>query len=269
MYTVGRTKKWAPAVHNLTVKNVIFAAVIMYVTSVIVKVPQTFTNVTAATSTINSVSAPGIKAAPAAKPEARQTPVVKILDLPDTETLRLNDTTFVDLGWRRTADQGGEWVGHIGSDTEYLPLNSDQIAGMLKEAQLKALPLPPISRAEDLPKKERRKPVVASEPVSNGIGLTGVLALLMTFAAMMYIRYRIAKMTFGAAQSAAGMAKRALSDLLTPKKNETKTQPSSTQVIAARAPAPIAVSTPYKKPASRGTVVRPGSGLFGFLKGAR
>jgi hypothetical protein len=200
-------------------------------------------------------------------PDARpkQPAVVKVLDLPDSETLRFNETTFVDLGWRQTARQRGEWVGHIGSDTEYLPLNAEQIAGILREAQLKTLPPPPVPRAVT----PREKPAPAS-PAPKGIDLLGFIPILLGIVFMMYIRYRITQATWDAAQSATGMVQRALSDLLTPKKSKTKPQVGSTQVIAGRASGPVATTGTVKRPITRSsTVVRPSAGLFGMWSRAR
>jgi hypothetical protein len=144
-------------VQNLTVKNVVLAFVALNVLSV-VTTPLMFTNMTAVSTVEDSARSAEIKSdhnemvrrlsidqGPASP--SKQPAVIKVLDLPDSEKLRFNETSFVDLGWRQTAGQGGEWVGHIGSDTEYLPLSAEQIAGILKEAQLKGLPLPPVPRA--------------------------------------------------------------------------------------------------------------------------
>ncbi|MBA4132553.1 MAG: hypothetical protein C0519_14155 [Hyphomicrobium sp.] len=142
---------------NLTVKNVVLAFVALNVISV-VTTPLMFTNMTAVSTVQEAARSAERKAThdemvrrlskdQGQASQSKQPAVVKVLDLPDSETLRFNETTFVDLGWRQTAGHNGEWVGHIGSDAEYLPLSAEQIAGILKEAQLKSLPLPPAPRA--------------------------------------------------------------------------------------------------------------------------
>lgn len=215
----------------------------------------------------------GTRDLPVRKPRRRaneRPAVVKVLDLPDTDVLRYGDTLFVDLGWRYAGDAGGEWVGYIGSGTEYLPLDENQMAGLMQEANLTALPRPPISRVENPPKKERRKPVVTSEPASKGIGLTGWLALLMSFATMMYIRYRIMKVAADATQGAAEFAKRAVMELLTARgKATTATRGTSRPTAAPAKPIERPVPVQVKAPKRTGTVVRASPGIFGLWPAGR
>lgn len=195
----------------------------------------------------------------------RQPPtVVKVLDLPDSEALRFGENTFVDLGWRQTAGQGGEWVGHIGSGTEYVPLNADQIAGILKEAQLKALPPPPGARAQT----PRTPPKDAPAP-PEAINLLNWVPMLMGIFLMMYIRYRITHATLEAAQGAAGLAQRALSQLLSAAKANAPAAPAASKAAPVRAPSPVGMSTPIKNASRSSTVVRPAPGLFGFMLRSR
>ncbi len=199
-----------------------------------------------------------------ARPIAKQLPVVKVLDLPDSETLRLSENTFVDLGWRQTAGTDGEWVGHIGSATEYVPLNAEQIAGILKEAQLKSLPPPPVPHAQT-PRAAPKDAPAPPEPIN----LLDWVPMLMGIFFMMYIRYRITRATVDAAQGAAGMAQRVLSDLLS-KPSAAKPAPqATTRVSTLRAHAPAAVIAPVRKSGKSSTVVRPASGLFGLFSGVR
>lgn len=130
---------------HLTFKNMVLAFLSLNVISAFV-INSQFRDTQVVSQPHDRLQSPK---APSSAPEIplKQPEIVKVLDLPDSETLRFNETTFVDLGWRQTLEKGGEWVGHIGSGTEYLPLNAGQIAGMLKEAQLKSLPLPPVARA--------------------------------------------------------------------------------------------------------------------------
>lgn len=274
--------------------------------------------------------------------------VVKVLDLPDSEALRFGDNTFVDLGWRQTAGKGGEWVGHIGSGTEYVPLNADQIAGILKEAQLKSLPLPPAPRAETPSNKPATAPPAPEEidlavsealrnieknfadfgrqaadgnggervgqvgsdsenlpfssdhiagllkddlqpltlppvpravtprekpatvpPASKGIDLLGFIPMLMGIFFMMYIRYRITHATLEAAQGAAGLAQRALSQILSAAKAKAPAAPAASKAATVRAPIPVGMSAPIKNASRSSTVVRPAPGLFGIMMRSR
>ncbi|MFN0218126.1 MAG: hypothetical protein ACKVP4_04830 [Hyphomicrobium sp.] len=69
--------------------------------------------------------------------------IVKVLDLPDTALFRRPDGRYVDLGYRFTSGDAGDWVGYVGSSTQYLPLSKDALNGMMMVAGLKELPPPP------------------------------------------------------------------------------------------------------------------------------
>jgi hypothetical protein len=49
--------------------------------------------------------------------------VVLVKDLPNKPELRRDDGKYVDLGYHFTRT-GGEWVGYVGSSTQYLALES-------------------------------------------------------------------------------------------------------------------------------------------------
>ncbi|MGQ0457640.1 MAG: hypothetical protein ACT4OU_11320 [Hyphomicrobium sp.] len=69
--------------------------------------------------------------------------VVKVLDLPDTPMFRRPDGRYVDLGWRFTAGDSGEWVGYVGSSSQFLRLSQEALSGMMLVAGRKELPPPP------------------------------------------------------------------------------------------------------------------------------
>ena len=67
--------------------------------------------------------------------------LVKVVDMPHTPEFLLRDGKHIDLGYKfNTYWQGGEWIGHIGSDSQYISLDATRIAAMLKAANLSALP---------------------------------------------------------------------------------------------------------------------------------
>lgn len=67
--------------------------------------------------------------------------LVKVVDMPHTPEFLLRDGKHVDLGYKFNSYwQGGEWIGHIGSDSQYISLDPARIAAMLKAANLAALP---------------------------------------------------------------------------------------------------------------------------------
>ena len=248
---------------HLTIKNLVLSFLALNLFSAVALHSQL--------KTVGSVSAPHEAARPAkAKPATpdlrhRQPDIVKVLDLPDNETLRFNETTFVDLGWRQTDQNGGEWVGHIGSDTEYIPLNAEQITGMLKEAQLKSLPPPPAPRV-DAPRTGPKE----APPPPEAINLLSYIPMLLGIFVMLYIRYRIIQATLDAAQSATGLVQRALSDLFSSRTKATQAQPAATGVVASRAPAPATTNGHFQTRTKRSnTVVRPAAGLFGMWSRAR
>lgn len=253
------------AMQELTVKNVVLAIVALSMFSAVLnpglpggmKLDETFSS-----SSSEQVAGSAGKPAPAAIPRRQTKPrpapehsvlpaVIKVLELPNSEALRLSENAFVDLGWRRNADNSGEWVGYIGSETEYVPLNAEQIAGVLKEAQLKSLPPPPTMR-----KAAPQSPPKSVRPPQDGINFGSVVAMLIGLGIVMYIRYRITQITLNAAQDAAAMAQRAVSGLFAAKRSSP-------------APSPAAANAPLRKPVTSSTVVRPAPGLFGLFTGAR
>ena len=67
--------------------------------------------------------------------------LVKVVDMPHTPEFLLKDGKHVDLGYKFNSYwQGGEWIGHIGSDSQYVALTETQMAVMLKAANLTTLP---------------------------------------------------------------------------------------------------------------------------------
>lgn len=75
--------------------------------------------------------------------------LVKVVDVPLLRgvTIKANrDLTDkrLDLGYKFIGCfGGGEWVGHVGHDTRYLPLNDETLTALLKAAGLKQLPPTP------------------------------------------------------------------------------------------------------------------------------
>lgn len=96
--------------------------------------------------------------------------IVKVLDLPDTPSLRSRDDRHVDLGWLWKRDGSGEWVGYVGSPTEYVPMKAEHLPIVMQIAGLSALPPVP-----------ERAPAQASADASDG-GLWLLAAGLSVFA---------------------------------------------------------------------------------------
>ncbi|MEO9873870.1 MAG: hypothetical protein ABJM26_07185 [Anderseniella sp.] len=65
--------------------------------------------------------------------------LVKVVDLPDVPQLKRTDGKYLDLGYKFTT-VGGSWVGHIGSNKNYVKLNEQALQAMLTVARLKKLP---------------------------------------------------------------------------------------------------------------------------------
>ena len=65
--------------------------------------------------------------------------VVKVLDLPDTASLKRTDGAYVDLGYKFNT-VGGEWVGYVGSSTTYLKLSETEIKMLLALGGKSSLP---------------------------------------------------------------------------------------------------------------------------------
>ena len=265
---------------HLTFKNVVIAFLLLNFATAVFSATA-FPTITATRDGASGGSHPTGVVALKAEPRTQQAPqwpspathrpeVVKVLDLPDTEAFRYGETSFVDLGWRYTSDFGGEWVGYLGSDTEFLSLDDTQIAGIKQEANLKAFPRPPVPRVNTQPRPKREKPIVRSEPKPHGIGLIGWMSLLMSFAAMMYIRYRIMRVAVDATQGAAGFAKRAVIELLAARgQSATVAHGTSRRAAAPAKPAEHPVPVQVKAPKRSSTVVRASPGIFGLWPARR
>lgn len=57
--------------------------------------------------------------------------IVFVKDLPDIPALKRSSGEYVDLGYKFGYFGSGEWVGHLGSDTKYLPLKPLQLQLLL------------------------------------------------------------------------------------------------------------------------------------------
>lgn len=69
--------------------------------------------------------------------------IVKVMELPDVPMLRRNDGAYVDLGYR-WGDAGlSEWIGYIGSDSEYVPLTPALRETVMMAAGIEQMPQPP------------------------------------------------------------------------------------------------------------------------------
>ncbi len=241
------------AVKHLTVRNVIIAFFAMQIigAAMLPGAVRTMNAVPSAGGTFQHVS--GDKSPQLNSNLTRQQwqpkrpPVVKVQDLPDTAALRYGENAFVDLGWRYAGEAGGEWVGYIGSDSEYLPLDDAQIDGILKEAQLKALPPPPITPRAVKPFGDQKpaKPQTRSQDGSTWV------FILLAAAAGLYVRYRISQATVDAVDRVAGFAKRAFGSVMDRQK--------ATGAMAARTGAVPVSTTPRTVTVQprRSTVVRP------------
>lgn len=76
-------------------------------------------------------------------PGASSGNIVKVRDLPDTPLFQRPDGRYVDLGYRFTSGDAGEWVGYVGSSSKYLPLSESALKGMMMVAGMSELPPPP------------------------------------------------------------------------------------------------------------------------------
>jgi hypothetical protein len=66
--------------------------------------------------------------------------VVMVKDLRNIEQLRRADGTYVDLGYHYKTLFGGEWVGYVGSSSEYLALKPESLNVLLALGGLSELP---------------------------------------------------------------------------------------------------------------------------------
>ena len=103
---------------------------------------------------------------PVPLPGLRAEAIVKVLDLPQVPALSRNGQ-HVDLGYKFNSGSGGEWVGYIGSDTEYLQLKPESLSLMLALAGLKEPPPVP------------DRPRGFSEFLWIGIGLLVLFGVMM------------------------------------------------------------------------------------------
>ncbi len=121
--------------------------------------------------------------------------IAKVVDLPDIADFAREDGTYVDLGWRFIGETGGEWVGYIGSDADYLTISPDQLTAIMQIAGIANLPEPPARIGE-------------RARADNGAALSSaggsVLWTLLPFAAFFYIAV-VARRRF-VLKSAAGTA---------------------------------------------------------------
>ena len=66
--------------------------------------------------------------------------LVKVLTLPRAPEFRRDDGTYIDLGYLWDTDGTGEWVGYIGTGSQYLKLKPDMMPVLLAAANLQTLP---------------------------------------------------------------------------------------------------------------------------------
>jgi hypothetical protein len=71
--------------------------------------------------------------------------VLKVVDLPNVAEFQRDDGSYVDLGWRFVGTTGGEWVGYIGTESDYLTVSPEQLTAIMQIAGLESLPEPPAS----------------------------------------------------------------------------------------------------------------------------
>lgn len=67
--------------------------------------------------------------------------LVKVLDIPalagiEVPANRTMATKRLDLGWKFTGCSGGEWIGHIGSNSSYVSLDAERLTMLLGAAGL-------------------------------------------------------------------------------------------------------------------------------------
>ena len=73
-------------------------------------------------------------------PGLRGETIVKVLDLPKIPELRRKDGRFIDLGYKFNSWSGGDWIGYLGSDREFLPLQPEGLQAIMTVANLRELP---------------------------------------------------------------------------------------------------------------------------------
>ena len=60
-------------------------------------------------------------------PGLRGETLVLVKELPRIPALLRKDGKYIDLGYKFYSGSGGEWIGYIGSDTDYLKLPEPQL----------------------------------------------------------------------------------------------------------------------------------------------
>ncbi len=73
--------------------------------------------------------------------------IIKVAELADTPPLKRADGTFIDLGYRFDAMGGGQWVGYVGSTSQYLPLTNEQLNALMLVGEIRVLPPVPIRKS--------------------------------------------------------------------------------------------------------------------------
>ena len=99
---------------------------------------------------VASADARRVKLMAAMPAEERFERVLKVLDLPDTPPFVARGGGYFDLGYLLRIDGTGEWVGHVGSKTRYIPLGPESLAYVMEQAGLESLPPAPDADPEDV-----------------------------------------------------------------------------------------------------------------------
>jgi hypothetical protein len=68
--------------------------------------------------------------------------IVLVKDLPNIEALKRPDGKYIDLGYLHQKT-GGKWIGHIGSDSEYMSIPPEVLDMIIKVSGMSKLPEPP------------------------------------------------------------------------------------------------------------------------------
>lgn len=92
--------------------------------------------------------------------------LVKVAELPRIPQLRRPDGAYIDLGYKFTSS-GGEWVGHIGSGTKYMPLTPEALQALMTVAGLNELPPPP------------ERPWSTSTLIWMALGIVGLISVVV------------------------------------------------------------------------------------------
>ena len=76
-------------------------------------------------------------------PGLRGETLVLVQELPRIPLLQRKDGTYIDLGYKFNSFSGGEWVGYVGSDSEYLTIAEPQLKLILLLAGMTDFPAVP------------------------------------------------------------------------------------------------------------------------------